>query len=63
MIKINLFFLIIITSIFFKNNLGLLLEITGGINGVILMLIFPSLLLIKSRQKIDSKFANKINPH
>ena len=63
MIKINLFFLIIITSIFFKNNLGLLLEITGGINGVILMLIFPSLLLIKSRQKIDNKFAKKINPH
>ena len=42
-------FPVLLISVFFKNDLAELLEYTGGLSGMCLMLLFPSLLIRSAR--------------
>lgn len=50
-------------SILAKDNLSTLLDITGGICGVILLLIIPSGLVIKARKHSEKEFGQIKHRH
>ena len=51
---------VLLISVIFKSDLETLLDVTGGVTGVNLLLLIPSLMIIKSRILQKKKFGNNI---